>query len=222
MDDRQLLDLLAEEAPVAQGDFPGRMVETGRRARRRRRVLAGSASLAGVLVCVAAVGAVVDGGAVHRLAASRPSAPADSVAGLYAASVRALADQMRSGSSRSWKVLYVADHFCRDLLKGPDARPCDLAPLSQRLRGDLSAALRPYAPVVFVSDPASVTAGKIPQVIDSGLLIKLGPALVSGSSARVTLSAWRNLQSSQGLTYRLSERNGTWTVSGPTGGGWIS
>lgn len=129
---------------------------------------------------------------------------------------------MRAGSSRTWKVLYIEDHTCRDVLSGPDNRPCAMAPLSRRLRDDLGQALRTYAPVAFISDPATVTVGRLPQVADGGLLVRLGTARITGSSALVPLSVWWNLQSGQWLTYRLTENGGRWKVVRATGSAWIS
>jgi hypothetical protein len=236
MTDREMLDLLAGEAPVPRPGYVDEIAEHGRRARRRRRRLTAGGAGLGVAAVLASVVLAT------QLPRARPDAaagPAGSVsstvssatpgadrvrsaeAEAYAAAVRALADEVREGGP-PWPVLFVLDHTCADVVTPPPGG-CDPVPLTAALRDDLTEALRSYAPVRFVADQAPVTDvehGLV--VIDGGVVVTLGPVRMDGDRAEVPLSVRRSGLNGRGQTYVLSRQGTAWRIDGVTGPTWIS
>ena len=226
MNDRDMLDVLATEAPVPSADHIGAVLTLAKRARRRRRTTAWGASLGIAAVALIATTLVVQSTAgpdtTHpgsSTSASATSHPPTAEVQAYAAAIRALADQVREGGS-PWPVLYVLDHTCANVIT-PGEGGCDPQPLSAAMRSDLTSALATYAPVQFVADAASVTS-KTPEVVNGGALVTLGRIQLNGNDAQVPLSVQRNGLNGRGLTYQLTRDDTTWRVRDTVGPAWIS
>jgi hypothetical protein len=225
MDDGEMLETLAGQAPPVRPGWAEHVFHIARRARRRRKV-ASLAAAAGAALGIGAVSlAVLASPATHpaRMALTPSARAADPFAGPYAASITALARHMRGGQAGRWPVIYILDHTCVNVVGNPvaPAGACRPRPLGGKLRRDLAQALQPYAPVAFVADPFSVIMRDL-TVIHGGVLIILGPVRLDGAHAQVPVSIHHAGDGGQGLTYRLADRNGRWTIIGTTGTMWIS
>lgn len=220
-----MLETLAQQAPPVLTGYAEQVLRRARRVRLRREV--------GAVAAAAAAVAAIAAGCVVMLArtithpdgtvATPTTRAADPAAGPYAASITALARQMRAGQAGRWPVIYILDHTCVNVVGIPaaPAGSCGPRPLGGKLRHDLAQALRPYAPLAFVADPFSVISPDL-TVIHGGVLIILGPVQLNGMHAQVPISIHHAGDGGEGLTYRLTGRNGHWRVIGTTGATWIS
>jgi hypothetical protein len=230
MRDREMLDMLATEAPVPQVGYGGDVLKLARRARRRRRVTAWGAGLGVVAVTL------VTAALLAPSATTQPGAPTGQTmqpasasptpnqaraaeAQAYAAAVRALADQVREGGA-PWPVLYVLDHTCANVVT-PGPGTCDPQSLPASVRSDLTVALASYAPVQFVANGADVTDPEL-VVVNGGVVVTLGRIQLHDDKAQVPLSVRRNGLNGRGLTYQLTREAATWRVEGTVGPAWIS
>lgn len=231
MNDRELLDLLAQDAPAPRPDLPDEVMDLARRVRTRWRttvlVTTVGVAIAGSLVIAAALWST---GARQRVEIeSRPTAVApDPAAAPYASAIRAVVTQETRGNpSGPWPpVLFVLSHTCSGVDKAPPSLDCAGPPLGDRLQADLMEALRPYGPVVFVTamkdalDKDMTTKG-------GGIQVTLGPIRFNGANAEVPIATHRNIQGGEGIAVWLTLRSGRWTADakpppGTIGGGWIS
>jgi hypothetical protein len=231
VNDRDLLDMVAQEAPSPGPDLADDVVRMARRKRVRRRA-AGLAGAGGLAIAASAVIAVGPWTHHHQESAQVHPGPIrvahDPAAAPYAAAIRALVTQAMAGDPASTRppVLYVLDHTCTDVDKRPPSMQCAGPPLASRLQNDLAEALRPYAPVTFVSDAKSAL-GKNMTTKNGGFQVTLGPPRLDGSQAEVPLAIHRGLQDGRGTTLWLTLRAGQWTTNGKprpgsSTGGWIS
>jgi hypothetical protein len=226
MTDREMLDLLAAQAPAPAPGFADGMLVRGRRARQRRRLIGWGAGLGVMavslvtagLVAPAATGTVLPGVTVTG-AASASSRPEVPEAGAYAAAVAALADQVRSGGPQ-WPVLYVMDHTCANVVT-PTQNDCDPQALPALLRDNLVAALSSYAPVRFVADRSEVTDPDL-TIVNGGVLVTLGRIQLQGEQALVPVSVQRNGLNGQGATYQVTRHGDTWQAGDTVGPAWIN
>jgi hypothetical protein len=226
VDDQQILEALAQQAPQPRPGWGEHVVHVARRARRRRKV----AYLAAAIGSAAGIGAVslgvLDGTAAQSGgAATAPAArAADPATGPYAASIIALAREMRRGLAGQWPVVFVLDRTCADVADHPvAAATCSPRPLGAKLRHDLAKALMTFARIEFVANRAAVSGrGPCPTVIHDGLLVILGPVRLGGSRAQVPISGMVDCLNGLGLTYRLAGHHGRWTIEGTTGTLWVS
>lgn len=224
MSERQLLDLLAKDAPVAGPDLADNVIRRARDSRRNRWSIGGACA---AVVMIAAVPLVVN---LNRYsptdrtgspgASSRPTpAPpsASEVAPAYAAAIRYLAQQLDPG--KHWRVLFVLDHTCE--IGASPTGPCDSQPISAQAQRDLAAALQSYAPVRFVSDRAKIRDKNL-TVIDDGLAVTVGTLHLSATAGRVAVAVQCGGLCGLGQTLVLAKERGIWTVTGQTGVSWIS
>ncbi|HVX46387.1 MAG TPA: hypothetical protein VHC49_21015 [Mycobacteriales bacterium] len=226
MNDHDLLDLIAEDAPQPGADQAETVLATARRTRHRRRFAAMATGAAGtaavVIVATVALHGSGSGDGVHRTATGPSPSPtvqqhsASPPATAYAAAIRAI-----TGSAPH--VLYVIDHTCANVISQQPGG-CHARPLPAAVRSDLRQALIGYAPVTYIADGASVTGGPEHGLLvrNSGAVLTLGPATVRGDRATVPVSVRRSGLDGRGSTYQLSRHGSGWTVTGTTGAGWIS
>lgn len=226
MDDREMLETLARQAPPVRPGWAEHVFHLARRARRRRKV-ASLAAAAGAAVGIGAVSvAALVGPPAHpgRPAPTPAAQAADPAAGPYAASITALARQMRRGLAGHWPVIFVLDHTCAQVADRPvAAATCSPRPLGGKLRNELAKALITFARIEFVGDRAAVFGhGPCRTVIHGGLLVILGPVRLNGLHAEVPIAGLVDCLNGLGLTYRLAGHHGHWTIAGTTGTLWIS
>ncbi|PZS33672.1 MAG: hypothetical protein DLM58_07325 [Pseudonocardiales bacterium] len=225
MSERQLFDLLAQDAPAGLPNLADEVIGIARQTRMRRWAVSGAC------VAVAVVAAIPLAIALNRsprpthgtttgagIATTRAADPAPSEqAQAYAAGVEYLTKQLVQG--KHWRVLYVLEHTCENTLS-PTAT-CRPKPIPADLQRDITAALRQYAPVQFVSDHAKIR-GKDLQVINDGVAVTLGRIELHGDTARLPLAVQCGGLCGMGQTLLLAQQHGAWTVTGSSGSMWIS
>jgi hypothetical protein len=232
MTDREMLDLLAGDAPVPGPGYVDEIADRGRRTRRRRRRLTACGAGLGVAAVLATVVLAVQlqphaapGPAAASVSASSPTPherrPRMAEAEAYAAAIRALADEVRAGGP-PWPVLFVLGHTCENVIT-PWTGGCNPRPLTPTFRDDLVAALQSYAQAQFVADPAQVTdAARGLEIVNGGVLVTLGPIRLHEDRAEVPLAVRRSGLDGRGQTYLLSRQGQQWRIDGLTGPTWIS
>jgi hypothetical protein len=231
MNDRELLDVVAQDAP-ARTDFADEVVQMAQRARRKRRTAA-LAAAAGLVVAGFAVTVVAPWAhnshervqAQTRLAP--PTAP-DPMAAPYALAIKTLVDKdtSKSPSASRQVTLYVLDHTC----SGVNHRPflqCGGQPLSSDLRTGMAGALRGFASIHFLADPKGLGSPHPRYYPNNGYLVILGPIRFEGPQAEVPIAMWRGFDDGRGEVTLLTNRKGQWTVGGTPRqgadlGGWIT
>lgn len=232
MNDRDLLDLLAKDAPPVRPDFTTEVMQMSRRARlkRRRAALVTAACLAAAGTAVIAVTPWAhDGHDRGQLQTPvTPSAAPDPGTGPYALAIKTLVAQDMSGDAPGTKqiTLYVLDHTCPGV-DHDSSLTCAGQPLGSGLRQDLTDALRPFAPVHFLSDPKSFGWPPPERYPNNGYLVVLGPVRLEGAQAEVPIALWRGFNNGRGSLTLLTKRSGQWTVGGTPRpgapmGGWIT
>jgi len=241
MTDREMLDLLAAEAPVPGPGHVDDILTRARRARHRRQVTLWGAGLGAAAVTLVGGSLVALSADGQRDSAAPPastgsaqrrtppsSAPPTTIrprtaeAEVYASAVRSLANEVREGGPQ-WPVLYVLDHTCANIVTPPGEGSCDPQTLPAQLRSDLTAALASYAPVQFIADGIAFTdPGPGLVVINGGVVVTLGRVRLDGDRAEVALSVRRNGLNGRGLTYRLTRQGQAWQVVDTVGPQWIS
>jgi hypothetical protein len=223
MSDYEMLELLAAQAPAPQPGHTDRVLAQARRTRLRHRVL--GAGAAGAVVVALSVGAALvapdrDRTPPFVLTPATAAAQTSAEAPAYVAAVRALAERVR-GTGPRWRVLYVLDHTCANVLRPTGGTDCDPRSLPEPLRRELTAGLAGYAPVIFVADAGTVTGPDL-TVRDGGAVVRLGPIRLAAAEAEVPLSVQHAGLGGEGLTYRVVRRGAQWRVEGTVGSGWIS
>lgn len=142
-------------------------------------------------------------------------------AAAYALAIRTLADEIGKPAAK-WPVLYIRDHACTSTTEAPGAGRCDGEPIPAQLRKDVTAALRDYAPVKFVTTEEELFDDEL-QIRDGGAIVTLGTATFDGAAAQVPVGiVGSGGLNAQGLTYRLAQENGAWRITGTTGPAWIA
>jgi hypothetical protein len=228
MSERELLDLLAQDAPVARPGLADDVINRARHTRLRRGAVSGACAAVALIAAVPLALAVdrsphpahrtSPGGTTNSSAGTTTVAPGPSDAALaYAAGVQYLAGQLVSG--KHWRVLYVIDHTCANTVDQTEA--CRPQPIPIELQRDLATALRPYAPVHFVSGDATIRDKNL-QVINGGAAVTLGRITLDGDTARLPLAVQCGGLCGMGQTLLLAKQGGVWTVTGSTGPAWIS
>lgn len=229
MNDHDLLEVIAADAPQPDARHAEAVLQVARRARRRRRSGALFAATAGTAAVAIVATAALHGSGDDRQHATvpakspvvsmKPHLPSSS-ATAYATAVRTIA---RAGGGTAPHVLYVLDHTCANVITQQPGG-CHARALPPALRSDLRQALAGYAPVTFIADARTVTGS--PQdgltVKNGGAVITLGPAEMEKDTATVPLSVRRGGLDGRGLTYLLSRQDSGWKVTGTTGADWIS
>ncbi|MEO3784231.1 hypothetical protein ABGB12_12930 [Actinocorallia sp. B10E7] len=214
MDDRELLGLLAEEAPVPRPGLADEVVAQARRARTRRRwktAAGGLALAAAVTVAIPFVlyrqdASTMDSAAQRPAPASapledqdRPDLMEEKAAGqsqaedssrpdaaVYEAAIDAFLETKTGVAQRS-RPLRILDRIC------PLRGECADRPLDRDLKRDLAARM---PSVRFVQDTAAL------NLLEP---LRLGEARIEGEKARVPVS---------GELLRLELRQGRWRVVG--------
>jgi hypothetical protein len=228
MSEHRLLELLAEDAPVARPRLADGVIGRARHDRVRRWAVSGACAAVVVIAAIPLAVAVnrsphsahrtSPGGRVTNTETSSAHAPAPSSEALaYAAGVKYLTRELVPG--RQWKVVYLLEHTCSDVIS--QSGSCDPRPIPAGLRHDLAIALRPYAPVRFVSDDAKIRDKQL-QVINGGVAVTLGRIELNGETGRLPLAVQCGGLCGLGETLVLAKRAGVWTVTGSTGPSWIS
>ncbi len=137
----------------------------------------------------------------------------------YGVAIRELAEQVNGPGELP--VIYVLERTCPDVMSAPPVdTDCDM-PIPAAVRRDLTAALRSFSRVEFVRTAAEVTGPDL-EIVHGGVLTMLGQARFSGETAEVPLAVRKGGLNGQGLTYRLSYRDGQWHITGNAGSAWIS
>lgn len=226
MSERQMFDLLAQDAPAPRANLADEVIDQARQNRVRRWAVSGACAAVALIAAVPLTlalnhspqpthrTAAAGGAGTHpRTADATPSDEAQA----YAAGVKYLTQQLEPG--KHWRVLYILEHTCSNTVS-PTAT-CEPGPIPAELRRDLAAALQPYAPVQFVSDHANIR-GKDLQVINDGVAITLGRIELHGGTARLPLEVQCGGLCGMGQTLLLAKTHGIWTVTGSTGPTWIS
>ncbi len=199
MNDRELLELLASDAPAPRAGHVEHVIRRARRTRTGRRVAGAGA----VLVVVAGSATVVSGQwgwpavplRVLPHVSSLPAAARESDA--YLTAIRTVAGDLTE--------FYVAEGFCEVMRPVPDCRPG----LPAQVRADIEAAL-PGARFIHVEAPVQWP------------LVRFGEMRRDGEFADIPVSIIRSLKDGQGTTYRLKQADGQWQVTGTVGGSWIA
>jgi hypothetical protein len=227
MSERQLLDLLAQEAPVARAGLADEVINRARHKRARRWAVSGACAAVALIAAVPLTLAVnrsprtvASGAVTHSSAGIHTLAPGPSdSARAYAAGIRYLSGQLVPGEH--WRVLYILEHTC-DNTVSPTA-PCHPRPIPAELRRDLATALRSYAAVTFVAEDAKIR-GRNLQVLNEGVAVTLGVIVFApdAGTARLPLSVQCGGLCGTGQTLLLARRAGVWAVTGTTGPAWIS
>ncbi|MCW2912194.1 MAG: hypothetical protein JWN52_262 [Actinomycetia bacterium] len=231
MNDRDLLDMVAQEAPSPEPELADDVVRMARRVRFKRRttalVVAAGLAVGCSAVIVVAPWAHDASERVQVQPSSTRMAP-DPAAAPYAMAIRTLVTQGMSGdpSGNRPPLLYVLDHTCAAVDERPPSQFCVGRPFAKRLQDDLAEALSPYAPVTFVPDAKSAL-DKNMNTKHGGYQVTLGPIQFNGSLAGVPLAIHRNPQDGRGTTLWLTWQAGQWTTGGKprpgvTTRGWIS
>jgi hypothetical protein len=216
MNDRELLDVVASDAPPVHPDYADDVLRMARRTRTRRRAAILTAVTGLVLAAFGTTTVLQSARPDHRAVQVKP---ADPTAAIYAVAIKALAEKSRDGHPKPWPVLYIQDGTCPDVNREPPGLRCAHEPLGEKLHSDLTRALRTYAPVTFVADPSTVL-GK--DLTDS-ILITLSPIRWDGAQALVPIADRIGGQSDMGTVYREAGHDGQWTLVSLGGGaGWIS
>ena len=227
MNDRDLLDLIARDAPAPRPGLTGEVLRAARRTRARRRAATLAAIVGTTTAGVAAATALAASVSPGRTPAppALPGPSAGPAAALYATAIKEIIGQDMTGNPSGSRppVLYVLDHTCTGVAASPPPLTCAGPPLGPALRRDLTAALRGYAPVDFVPSQKQTT-GNDPAltVRNHGVQVVLGPIRLSSRHAEVPLAIRRTALDGRGLTYQLSNHGGRWAVDRLIGGGWIS
>jgi len=232
MNDHDLLDLLAAEAPEPAPDHAERLLLQARHTRHRRRrlqLLAGAGATA-VVALIASL--AVTNSAKHVVSNNDPATsptvsrqqtdPAGPIPepAIYAVVIRALGGEMQPRVGH-WPVLYVVDHTC-DNVAAPTRGKCDAWPLSAALRTGLDAGLASYGPVTFVPNTSAVTDSHDLHIVHGGILIALGPVQLNGRHAQVQVSIVHGGKDGRGATYQLTGSGNHWRITGNDGAAWIS
>ena len=221
MNDRELLDVVASDAPPVHPDYADDVLRMARRTRTRRRAAVLTAVTGLVLAAVGTTTALQSARPDHR-AVQVKLKPADPTAAIYAVAIKALAEQNRDGHRKPWPVLYIQDGTCPDVNLEPPGLRCAHEPLGDKLRSDLTRALQTYAPVTFVADPSTVIRKDLTVLHDS-ILITLSPIRWEGAQALVPIADHINGLNGMGTVYRVAGHDGQWTLVSLGGGaGWIS
>jgi hypothetical protein len=221
MNDRELLDVVASDAPPAHPDYADDVLRMARRTRTRRRAAVLTAVTGLVLAAVGTTAVLQSARPDHRAVQVKP---ADPTAAIYAVAIKALAEtnRVQDGHRKSWPVLYVLDGTCPDVNREPPGFRCAHEPLGDKLRSDLTRALQTYAPVTFVADPNTVLR-KDGTVLHDSILITLSPIRWDGAQALVPIADNIGGQNGMGTVYREAGHDGQWTLVGLGGGaGWIT
>jgi hypothetical protein len=229
MSERQLLDLLARDAPVAPDDCADRVVEAAHRRSRNRAIAVSCAIVAAIAVVPLAAlehdnragrpaaGQTAVRTAVPTGSASHPAPHYSAAAQVYAAAVATIVG--RAAPAQDAHRIYVYDTTVPGVVTDPGStRPGKLLPAP--LRAEIVALLLPRR-AEFVRPGAHLRAddGPLP---DGTVVVTLGDATVGGDSARVPIAASCGPLCGRGQTLTLRLVNGTWTVTGTTGPEWIS
>ena len=232
MNERDLLEMVAEGAPHPSPHYIDEVIRIAGRARSRRRTatLVAAPALAIATSAVIAVAPWPHHGAQALQPQPGHAAQArDPAAAPYAAAIRiAVTDDMSGDPSGTRPtVLYVLDHTCTGVEKRPPSIRCAGQPLASGLRHDLAEALRSYAPVHFVPADGPGVRDKQQTVRNGGFLVVLGPIRLDGPQADVPVAVERGLLDGRGTTVALTIRSGRWVIDdtphpGVARGGWIS
>jgi hypothetical protein len=223
MNERELLEMVSERAPVAGPGYIDAVIRTARRARSRRRI-AKLASVPAVIVIVAAGAGAITQRPHQGRRGPEPRgylAPA-AAAAPYAAAIRI---EVASDSSSRPPVLYIVDHTCAGVAITPPALGCKGRSLSRVVRKELAAELSGYARVHFVHSDGPGVRDRHGTVRNGGYLIILGPIRLAGTQADVPIAIERTLLDGRGDTVVMIKRDGWW-ITDPrrrgTATAWIS
>jgi hypothetical protein len=236
MSDREILDLLAADAPTPPSGHVDGVLAQARRARFRQRLAGWGAGLGVVAVTLGVVAALAptvgregtppaaaasgSSGATASGAGQKPGDPAAGEAGAYAVAIEALAEEVREGAS-PWPVLYVLDHTCANVVT-PTEGECAAQPLPAALRDQLATALAAYAPVRFVAGSAELFDAEERLAGNGGALVTLGRTTINADAAQVPLSVLAGGTNGRGTTYRMIRQDRAWRIVAKVGPEWIT
>jgi hypothetical protein len=115
-------------------------------------------------------------------------------------------------------VVFVVDRLCADAGQtSPSKLSCETS-IPQTGRTGLSDALDDFAPVEFVTDPATIAAGD-GSVERDGILVWLGPTKDEGNDVRVGANYATRLSGERaaGVNLRMAWKHEQWIVTGSAG-----
>jgi hypothetical protein len=223
MSERQLLDLLAQDAPIARPGLADEVIDRARHNRLRRWAVSGACAAVALIAAVPLAVALnrtphpahrtSTGGGITNTQAPAPSDEARA----YAAGVTYLTERLVPG--QRWPVLYIVEHTCANTVTQSEA--CQPQPIPAEVQRDLATALRSYAPVHFVSGDAKIRDKNL-QVINGGVAVTLGRIKLNIDTAQLPLAVQCGGLCGMGETLLLAKQGGVWTVTGSTGPAWIS
>jgi hypothetical protein len=219
MSEYRLLDLLAQDAPVAGRELADAVIHRAHQARRRRRA---AAAASGAVALVAAIPIAISMARAPQHTTKRPpevvanqpngKSQDSDTSQVYAAGIRYLSVRLAPGMH--WQVLYVHDQACT--IGFELGAPCRPRAIPAAVKAELASILAPYAPVRFVGQDAQIRDKDL-QVINHGIAITLGRIELAGDTARLPLWVQCGGLCGLGQTLKLAKVTGAWKVVGNTG-----
>lgn len=207
MSDHELLDLIAERAPVPAGDYPDQMLAAGRRGRTRRRRMVGAGMALCALAAVAAIAVPVavsgpDEGREVTAVQSPATVDTGTQAEIYRSAVQAILAKAMPGATIAEVTLL--DRLCTNVLRTEE--PCAARPLPAEVRREL--ATGEYPRMRFAASPDGLQKGQI--------LVTLGPITsLRDDLAEAPVSFRQDPDYSVSETYRMQLQDGLWQVVTP-------
>lgn len=252
MDDKELLGLLAQDAPRPGPGLADEIVRSGRRVRTRRRLtIAGGAAAMAVVVAVGIPLTLRDDGHSDATVAAE-SAP------------RPMADPQLRGSGNDAKRAVPSEGASADTFASPPLAKNGAPEAASALDSAIDQRASVYAAAIsyfLESEAHFTTAQRLAVVVldqncpyqkqctapgfddrlkkqlkdalpgenlqfvpqeGAGPVLKIGAIAFSGNVADVPISVSSGPKTGRGLTYRLQAKEGRWLVVGTVGQSWTS
>ncbi|MEP7019340.1 MAG: hypothetical protein ABI808_01720 [Pseudonocardiales bacterium] len=224
MSERQLFDLLAQDAPATRPNLADEVIDQARHNRVRKWAVSGACAAVALIAAVPLTIALnrspqpthrtAVGGGVTNTRTADTTPPTEAL--IYAAAMRQLPNP--GGPNPTWSSIEILDHSCTNVVNA-FVGPCDPLPIPAAIQRAVLTLLPKAPPAQFLHVAKDYQPTQRPG---SEEFITFGRVSITGHSARLPVAVQCGFDCATGATLVLVEKHGAWTVTGMTGPIWIA